>query len=96
MDSEKVVDAQDCILAMAVNCKKALDQGKEYCALLTDLSQDFDCLPHDLIVAKRHAYGFSIEPLKQINSDLTERKQRVKINDQFGLIFCLVYHRDLF
>ena len=53
-------------------------------ALLTDLSKAFDCLPHDLIVAKLHAYGFSIDSLKLINSYLTERKQRVKINDQFS------------
>ena len=69
---------------MAENCKKALDQGKEYSVLLTDLSKAFDCLPHDLIVAKLHAYGFSIELLKLINSYLTERKKRVKMNDQFS------------
>ena len=40
----------DCLLAMVVNCKKALDQGKEYGALLTVLSKAFDCLPHDLLV----------------------------------------------
>ena len=69
---------------MVENCKKALDQGKQYDALLTDLSKAFDCLAHDLIVAKLHAYGFSIDSLKLINSYLTERKQRVKINDQFS------------
>ena len=80
----KGYSTQDCLLAMVENCKKALDQGNEYGALLTDLSKVFDCLPHDLIVAKLHAYGFSIDSLKLINSYLTERKQRVKINDQFS------------
>ena len=69
---------------MVENCKKALDQGNEYGALLTDLSKAFDCLPHDLIVAKLHAYGFTIDSLKLINSYLAERKQRVKINYQFS------------
>ena len=69
---------------MVENCKKALDQGYEYGALLTDLSKAFDCPPRDLIVAKLHAYGFSIESLKLINSYLTDRKQRVKMNDQFS------------
>ena len=69
---------------MDVNCKNALDQVKEYGPLLTDLSKAFDCLRHDLIVAKLHAYGFSIESLRLINSYLTERKQKVKINNQFS------------
>ena len=80
----KGYSTQDYLLAMVANCKKALDQGNEYGALLTDLSKAFDCFPHDLIVAKLHAYGFSIESLKLINSYLTERKQRVKMNDQFS------------
>ena len=69
---------------MVENCKKVLDQGNKHGALLTDLSKAFDCLPNDLIVVKLHAYGFSIELLKLINSYLTEHYQRVKINDQFS------------
>ena len=43
----KGYSTQDCLLAMVENCKKALDQGNEYGALLTDLSKAFDRLPHD-------------------------------------------------
>ena len=75
---------QDCLLVMVVNCKSALDQGKEYGALLTDLSKAFDCHPHDLIVARFHACAFLTESLKLTNSYLTESKQKVKINDQYS------------
>lgn len=33
-----------------------LDHGGECAALLTDLTKDFDCLPHDLSIAKLDAY----------------------------------------
>ena len=49
------------VLSMVENCKKALDQRNEHDVLLTDLSKTFDYLPHDLIVAKLHAYSFPIE-----------------------------------
>ena len=88
----KGYSAQDCLLDMVENCKKALDQGNKYCVLLTDFSKAFDCLPHGLIGAKLHAYGFSIESMKLINTYLTERKERVKINDQFCSWLDIVVH----
>ena len=67
----KGYSTQDCLLDTVENCKNVLDHGNGYGALLTDLSKAFDCLPHDIIVEKLHAYGFLIEPLKVINSYLT-------------------------
>ena len=49
-------------------------------ALLTDLSETFDCLPHGL-PAKIHSYGIDIPSLKLLLPYLTKRKQRVKVND---------------
>ena len=42
---------------MIEKLKKSLDEGGECPALLTDLFKTFDCLLHDLIIAKLHAYG---------------------------------------
>ena len=39
----------------------AIDQGKEYSALLTDLSKVFYCLTHECLIAKLLAFGFPIE-----------------------------------
>ena len=52
--------------------------------LLMDLSKAYDCLPHDLLIAKIEAYGFGIDSLKIIHSYLAERKQRVKIGSSFS------------
>ena len=52
--------------------------------LLTDLSKAFDCLAHDLLIAKLHAYGFDNLSLKLIYSYLTDRKQRVRVNSCYS------------
>ena len=53
-------------------------------AVLTDLSKAFDCLNHELLIAKLNAYGFSRSALLFIHSYLTDRKQRVKVNGSFS------------
>ena len=53
-------------------------------ALLTDLSKAFDCLPHELLIAKLDVYVFDKSSLKLIHSYLSNRKQRVKINDRYS------------
>ena len=52
--------------------------------VLTDLSKAFDCLNHELLIAKLNAYGFSISALLFIHSYLTDSKQRVKVNGSFS------------
>ena len=51
----KGFSAQDCLLVMIEKWKRVLDNGVICGALLTDLSKAFDCLPHDLLLAKLHA-----------------------------------------
>ena len=43
--------------------------------LLTDLSKAFGCLDHELLVAKRNAYAFSLPVLQLVYSYLSQRKQ---------------------
>ena len=65
---------------MLENWKSSIDKGKAFGVLLTDLSKAFDCLSHQLIIAKLNACGLSRSTLKLIQSYLSERKQRTKIN----------------
>ena len=64
--------------------KSAIDNKKMFGALLTDLSKAFDCLSHDLLIAKLNAYGFSIAALRLVQNYLSNRKQRTKINSDFS------------
>ena len=52
--------------------------------VLMDLSKAFDCLPHDLLIAKLEAYGFGIGSLLLDFDYLTSRKQRVRINSTYS------------
>ena len=49
-----------------------------------DLSMAFDTINHDLLLAKLHAHGFSINALNLMCSYLKNRKQRVQINNNFS------------
>ena len=76
----KGFSAQHCLMALLEKWKTCVDQKQICGALLTDLSKAFDCLPHDLIIAKLNAYGFSLSALRLIHDYLSNRKQRTKIN----------------
>ena len=43
---------------MIETAKGLMDKGGHFSALLTDLLKTFDCLLHDLIIAKLDSYGF--------------------------------------
>ena len=53
-------------------------------ALLTDLSKAFDCLDHELLIAKLNAYGFSLPALELVHDYLSNRKQRTKVNRTYS------------
>ena len=74
------MNAQNCLTFMVEKWRKSLDKGGKCGVLLTDLSKAFDCLVHDLFIAKLHAYGFDYLALKLIYSYLTDRFQRIKVN----------------
>ena len=80
----KGFSTQHCLTVMLERWKKALDNSNLAAALLTDLSKAFDCIDHELLIAKLEAYGFDHESLTYIYSYLSNRKQRTKINGYFS------------
>ena len=65
---------QHCLLLIIDKWKKAVDNHKVFEAVLTDLSKVFDCICHDLLIAKLNAYGLSLPALKLITDHLQNRK----------------------
>ena len=61
-----------------------VNNGDGFGALLTDLSRAFDCLSLELLITKLHGYGSDKRSLVLIYNYLSNRKQRVKVNDSYN------------
>ena len=70
---------QDVLLQLVEDWNRALENRKHVGAVLMDLSKAFDCLPHQLLIAKLRAYGACDRSCALIWSYLSGRRQRVRI-----------------
>ena len=59
--------------------------------LLTDCSKAFNCILHGLLIAKLAAYGFDYNSLQILQSHLSNKKQRTKINDAYSNYFEILF-----
>ena len=62
-DFRKGYSSQHCLIALIEKWKKSLNSKGTFGALLTDLCKSFDCIPHELMIAKFDAYGFDLKSL---------------------------------
>ena len=60
-------------------------------ALFTDLSKTFDCLDHELFIAKLNAHDFSLTALKLVHNYLSNRKQQTKINSSYSSFLEIIF-----
>ena len=64
----------------------SVDNGKASGVLLAYLSKAFDCLGHELLIAKLNTYSFTLLVLKLIYGDLSNRKQWKKLNSFYIIL----------
>ena len=57
----KGFNVQHYLVSMIKKWKESVDSGGVFGALMTDLPKTFDCLHHELSIAKLGAYGFDIK-----------------------------------
>ena len=76
---------QHAIFKLLQRWQKELDNSGLVGTILMDLSKAYDCLPHDLIIAKFETYGLSKSNLSLLLDYLTSRKQRVKIGSSYSV-----------
>ena len=68
---------QHALLNLINKWHSCLDNSEVVGTILMDLSKAFDCLPHELVLAKLHVYGVDIKSLKLLQDYLSNRTQRV-------------------
>ena len=80
----KGYSAQHILLRLTNKMNKCLDKKECVGLFMMDLSKAFDCIPHELMIAKLHAYSFGKKSLKLVYSYLKGRNQRVRINTEYS------------
>ena len=76
---------------MTEKMKEARDNSKVCAAVLTDLSKAFDCLLHDLLIAKLHAFGFDLKSLRVIHAYINDRIQVTNVGSFYIEILQIIY-----
>lgn len=61
-----------------------IDKGKYFLVHLTNLSKIFDCVSHDLLLARLHKYDFSLATLRMVCGNVTNRKQIIEVNTNYN------------
>ena len=72
------------LIRLIQSWQKELDQSGFVGTILMDLSKAYDCLPHDLMVAKLEAYNLAKEGLQLISDYLSYRKQGSNIGSAYS------------
>ena len=80
----KAHSTQHALFKLLQAWQEELDKGGFVGTILMDLSKAYDCLPHDLLVAKLEAYGVGKAALNLISNYLSHRKQRTKIGSSYS------------
>ena len=78
----KSYNSQHVLIRLIEEWREYLDKDFVVGAVMTDLSKAFDCIRHDLLIAKLEAYCLGEKVLSYICCYITNRNQCVRINNK--------------
>ena len=80
----KAHSTQHALFKLLQAWEEELDKYGFVVKILMDLSKAYNCLTHDLLIAKLEAYGIGKARLYLIQNYLSNRKQGTKINSSYS------------
>ena len=80
----KKTSTEHAIITMIEEWRSKLDSGKDVIAIFLDLSKAFDTVNHEILLTKLKYYNFHSHFIKLISNYLSNRKIKVKVNDQLS------------
>ena len=72
------------MLRLTEDWRASLDNKELVAVVSLDLSKAFDCVPHELLLAKFKAYEVAEHGVALLRNYLSGRSQRVKVGDKFS------------
>ena len=82
--SRKAHFMQHALFRLIQKWQAELDSGSYVGTILMDLSKAYDCLSHDLLIAKLEAYGLDVGSLNFLLDYLSLRNHRAKVGSSYS------------
>ena len=80
----KAHSTQHALFKLLQSLQQVLDNGGFIGAIPMDLSKAYDCIPHNLLIAKLECYDVDKASLSLLLDYFTRRKQRTKVASSFS------------